>query len=83
MVKSTDPIIIYKNDEYPFGYTTTNKRSEASELCIELGKRIEGSAISMVAGNKHWKTGKPSFWIVYFDALYSVKPGWDSITELR
>lgn len=83
MVKTTDSIIIYRNDEYPFGYTITNNRTEASELCIELVKRVESSGVSMVEGSKHWKTGKPAYWIVYFDAPYIIKSGWNSITQVR
>lgn len=64
--KIQQDIMIYFNDEYPHGYTTTNNRNEANDLAVALVDATKKSW-SIVSGAKHWKTGKPAYYTVFTD----------------
>lgn len=80
MVNFNDTIHIYKNDEYPHGYTIAKNQTEANDLAKELFHRTVDKGVSVVHGLRHWKTGKPAYWIVYFDEPYTVKPEYKLVT---
>jgi len=81
MIKPNDPIHIFKNDEYPHGYTISTSRKESQELAKELMNRTISNGVCTTAGQKHWKTGKSAYWIVFFDEPYQVKPEYTAITS--
>lgn len=57
------PIHIFYNPEHPNGYTISTSKTEAMKVGCELSRRTN-SPVSVIGGMKHWKTGKPAFWIV-------------------
>lgn len=82
MVNFNDTIHLYKNDEYPHGYTIAKNQVEASDLAKELLHRTISNGVSVTHGQRHWKTGKYAYWIVYFDEPYTVKPEYKLVTGL-
>ena len=80
MINQNTPINIYKNEQYPNGYTISNSRKESQELARELFNRTISNGVSVTHGDRHWKTGKPAYWIVYFDEPYEVKPEYSVTT---
>jgi hypothetical protein len=61
---NTETILIYKNSEYPHGYTTSTNHVEALELSKELYNRT-GKSWYVMSGAKHWKTGKPVYFTIW------------------
>ena len=83
MVNHTDTIHIFKSDEYPHGYTIARNRTEANNLAVELVLyRTTSKGVSVEHGLRHWKTGKPAYYIVSFDEPYEIKPEYKSVTGL-
>jgi hypothetical protein len=64
MIKPNQTIIIYFNEEYPFGYTTCSNQKESNEVAMALVETTKKSW-SVVSGAKHWKTGKPAYYTVF------------------
>ena len=81
-VNFNDTIHMFKSDEYPHGYTISKNATEANELAKELAHRTNCRGVSVTHGLRHWKTGKPAYWIVYFDEPYTVKENYTLITGL-
>jgi hypothetical protein len=65
-----DKIIVYFNDQYPHGYTTSNKQYEALEIAKTLTE-ITKVSWSFIAGSNHWKTGKPAYYTIWTDEEYN------------
>lgn len=81
MINFNDTIHIFKNDEYPHGYTISKNATEANELAKELLHRTICKGVSVTHGLRHWKTGKYAYWVVYFDEPYQVRPEYKLITR--
>lgn len=81
MITPSTPIHIYKNENYPHGYTISTNRKESQELMRELLNRTISNGVSITHGERHWKTGKYAYWIVFFEESYEIKPEYTCITS--
>ena len=81
MISQSTPIHIYKNEQYPNGYTISNSKKESQELARELLDRTICKGVSVTHGDRHWKTGKYAYWIVFFDEPYEVKQEYIATTH--